>query len=131
MTMTANNDSETTRIEMSSPTSVAIVAPRASKVEPFDLSKQESQDQEQCCWSTLKPSAKSLRTHNPIRAIVDPIAATIQSGEARGDGKDLISLAVRLFCSVLFARSVGPIALSRLIGSRSNLLHSLFLCTLL
>ena len=39
-------------------------------------------------------SAKSMRTTNPIRAIVDPIAANIQSGEERGDGKDLISLAV-------------------------------------
>jgi hypothetical protein len=39
-------------------------------------------------------SAKSLRTINPIRAIVDPIAKNIQTGAERGDGKDLISLAV-------------------------------------
>lgn len=39
-------------------------------------------------------SAKSLRTTNPIRAIVDPIVANIQGGEERGDGKDLISLAL-------------------------------------
>ena len=39
-------------------------------------------------------SAKSLRTTNPIRAIVDPIVANIKSGNERGDGKDLISLAV-------------------------------------
>mmetsp|Transcript_13610 Transcript_13610/g.29607 ORF Transcript_13610/g.29607 Transcript_13610/m.29607 type:complete len:556 (-) Transcript_13610:148-1815(-) len=40
-------------------------------------------------------SRKSLRTHNPIRAIVDPIMATsIKSGEERGDGKDQISLAL-------------------------------------
>lgn len=40
-------------------------------------------------------SAKSIRTINPIRVIVDPIAKSIQTGEERGDGKDLISLAVR------------------------------------
>lgn len=40
-------------------------------------------------------SQKSLRTINPIRAIVDPIIANgIKSGEERGDGKDHISLAV-------------------------------------
>jgi len=40
-------------------------------------------------------SRKSLRTHNPIRAIVDPIMAnSIKSGEERGDGKDQISLAL-------------------------------------
>jgi hypothetical protein len=39
-------------------------------------------------------SAKSLRTINPIRAIVDPIAKNIQTGTERGDGKDPISLAV-------------------------------------
>lgn len=39
-------------------------------------------------------SAKSIRTVNPIRAIVDPIVKNIQSGEDRGDGKDPISLAV-------------------------------------
>jgi hypothetical protein len=41
-------------------------------------------------------SQKSLRTINPIRAIVDPIVANgIRSGEERGDGKEHISLAVR------------------------------------
>ena len=40
-------------------------------------------------------SSKSLRTHNPIRAIVDPIMAnSIKCGKERGDGKDQISLAV-------------------------------------
>jgi hypothetical protein len=102
VTMSAKMDSETTRIEISSPTSVAIAAPRVSNVEPFDLlSKEENRMR----WGTLKPSAKSLRTVNPIRAIIEPIRQTIQSGQARGDGKDLISLAVRLSCSV--GRSVG------------------------
>lgn len=41
------------------------------------------------------PSQKSLRTHNPIRAIVDPIMAhSMKCGKERGDGKDQISLAV-------------------------------------
>eukprot|EP00985_Skeletonema_marinoi_P007544 scaffold3316_cov94-Skeletonema_marinoi.AAC.27 len=40
-------------------------------------------------------SQKSLRTHNPIRAIVDPIMAhSIKCGKERGDGKDQISLAL-------------------------------------
>lgn len=40
-------------------------------------------------------SKKSLRTHNPIRAIVDPIMAhSVKCGKERGDGKDQISLAV-------------------------------------
>lgn len=41
-------------------------------------------------------SAKSKRTINPIRAIVDPIAKQIQTGKQRDDGKDLISLAVSM-----------------------------------
>ena len=46
-------------------------------------------------WSTCPASAKSVRTINPIRALVDPIVANgIKTGEERGDGKDLISLAV-------------------------------------
>jgi tyrosine aminotransferase len=40
-------------------------------------------------------SQKSQRTHNPIRAIVDPIMAlSVKCGKERGDGKDQISLAV-------------------------------------
>lgn len=40
-------------------------------------------------------SKKSLRTHNPIRAIVDPIMAhSVKCGKERGDGKDQISLAL-------------------------------------
>ncbi len=89
-------NSSTTRSEISSPTSVAIVGPRVGSVESFDLlSKEENRMR----WGTLKPSAKSLRTLNPIRAFMEPIGKTIQSGEARGDGKDLITLAVRLPCS--------------------------------
>ena len=42
-------------------------------------------------------SQKSLRTHNPIRAIVDPIMAhSVKCGKERGDGKDQISLAVSM-----------------------------------
>lgn len=54
--------------------------------EPLRLAKTD--------WRVLRPSSKSLRTSNPIRAIVDPIVAGIRSGEERGDGKDPISLAV-------------------------------------
>jgi hypothetical protein len=91
--MSPNMNSATTRIEISSsPTSIAIVGPRVSSAESLDvLSKEENR----VGWGTLKASAKSLRTVNPIRAIMEPIGKTIQSGEARGDGKDLISLAVR------------------------------------
>ncbi len=43
-------------------------------------------------------SKKSLRTHNPIRTIVDPImTSSNKDGKGRGDGKDQISLAVRNF----------------------------------
>ena len=95
--MSAKNNSATIRSEISSPTSVAIVGPRVSSVESLDmLSKEEDHKG----WGTLKASAKSLRTVNPIRAIMEPIGKTIQSGEARGDGKDLITLAVRLSCLV-------------------------------
>jgi hypothetical protein len=46
-------------------------------------------------------SQKSLRTHNPIRAIVDPIVAnSVKCGKERGDGKDQISLAVSFFHSI-------------------------------
>lgn len=94
-------DKETTRTEISSPTCVAIVGPRVTSVESLDLlSKEDNRTR----WGTLKPSAKCLRTVNPIRAIMEPISKTIQSGEARGDGKDVISLAVRL---TLFVRSIG------------------------
>ncbi|KAL9186669.1 hypothetical protein ACHAXT_005907 [Thalassiosira profunda] len=49
---------------------------------------------EEKAW-TAPASRKSLRTHNPIRALVDPImASSIESGKERGDGKDQISLAL-------------------------------------
>jgi hypothetical protein len=86
-------NSATARLEISSPTSVAIVGPRDSSVESLDLLSKNRTG-----WGTLKASAKSLRTVNPIRAIMEPIGETIQSGEARGDGKDLITLAVRFSC---------------------------------
>jgi hypothetical protein len=47
-------------------------------------------------WLSCTASQKSLRTQNPIRAIVDPIMKHIQSGIDRGDGKNHISLAVRM-----------------------------------
>jgi len=66
-------------------------ASRSSSTENgFDATSQES------AW-VAPPSKKSLRTHNPIRAIVDPIMAnSIKCGKERGDGKDQISLAVSI-----------------------------------
>ena len=46
-------------------------------------------------WTTRKASSKSIRTLNPIRAIVDPIVRSVLSGNEREDGKSHISLAVR------------------------------------
>ncbi|KAL7530503.1 hypothetical protein ACHAXR_003530, partial [Thalassiosira sp. AJA248-18] len=52
------------------------------------------QDDASIAW-VAPASQKSLRTHNPIRAIVDPImSSSIKSGVERGDGKDQISLAL-------------------------------------
>ncbi|KAG7349195.1 tyrosine/nicotianamine aminotransferase [Nitzschia inconspicua] len=46
-------------------------------------------------WARPCPaSQKSIRTQNPIRAIVDPIVKSMQSGLEREDGKDHISLAL-------------------------------------
>ena len=56
----------------------------------------DANSQEESAW-VAPPSKKSLRTHNPIRAIVDPImASSIKCGKERGDGKDQISLAVSI-----------------------------------
>jgi len=63
----------------------------------FDDDNEQQQKLSSKPWGVCRASAKALRTQNPIRAIVDPIVATIQSGEERGDGKDLISLAVSRF----------------------------------
>ena len=90
-------------ISAASPVSVVPVdAPPNKDVDDISLldssvvtgsSDEHSLDREQEPW-VCPASAKSLRTTNPIRAIVDPIVANIQTGEQRGDGKDLISLAV-------------------------------------
>jgi hypothetical protein len=118
------NSSETTRIEIPSPTSVAVVAPLANKVESFDLL---SKEENHTSWGTLKPSAKSLRTVNPIRALIDPIGRTIQSGEARGDGKDPISLAV---CRVrLVGVNALPFASIPRIHSQCSFLNYLYIHT--
>ena len=80
-----------------SPTSVAQIAPIA--VQPITLTPTRQQPLScSSCWS-CPASEKCMKTTNPIRAIVDPIAKTIQSGYKREDGKDHISLAVRFFFS--------------------------------
>jgi hypothetical protein len=92
----SDNDNARRMIDSSkSPTSVLTETdPRL--VEPLELPGAKLKE-----WRVLPASVKSRRTVNPIRAIVDPIAANIQSGEARGDGKDHISLAVRSVAMLL------------------------------
>jgi len=82
----------------SSPTSVvaAQMLQEDAVIEPIVLNDWEADDSsggDVEGW-ICPASKKSMRTINPIRAIVDPIAKNIQTGEQRGDGKDLISLAV-------------------------------------
>jgi hypothetical protein len=59
-------------------------------------------------WQVLPPSAKSIRTLNPIRAIVDPIVANIMTGEERGDGKNHISLGVSVCIAGMYCRMLIP-----------------------
>jgi len=66
-----------------SPASV-IHAPPTEELPPIDVAAEP--------W-TCPASEKSLRTTNPIRAIVDPIVASTL-GQERSDGKNHISLAV-------------------------------------
>jgi hypothetical protein len=83
---------------ISSPTSVAHDAPHHVVVEPIVSLLGQPQQQDDAAW-IFPASLKSIRTINPIRAIVDPIAKNIQSGSQRGDGKEHISLAVSTCCS--------------------------------
>ncbi|CAB9509207.1 Bifunctional aspartate aminotransferase and glutamate/aspartate-prephenate aminotransferase [Seminavis robusta] len=71
---------------------VSVVPVEAPKEEPLELSLLAEVEKNQP-W-ICPASAKSIRTVNPIRAIVDPIVANMKTGEERGDGKDLISLAL-------------------------------------
>jgi hypothetical protein len=79
---------------LSSPISVVPDDGGPIVVEPMALNPQQSEPPSNNDSWLCPASAKSLRTINPIRAIVDPIAKNIQTGAERGDGKDLISLAV-------------------------------------
>ena len=87
---------------ISSPTSVvaAQVLKDDAVIEPIALTEWSSQQPTPEGTTTIMDkwicpaSEKSIRTVNPIRAIVDPITKNIQTGEQRGDGNDLISLAV-------------------------------------
>ena len=60
----------------------------------FELQELTNNNDASSKWNQVPASAKSQRTLNPIRAIVDPIVRNIQTGEQRGDGKGPISLAV-------------------------------------
>lgn len=94
----ATEDCNNTIVLSASPTSVTAgqMAPERVVVEPLELSPKRPSDTTTSIksWRILSPSAKSKRSVNPIRSIVDPIVANIQSGEARGDGKNHISLAL-------------------------------------
>eukprot|EP00980_Cylindrotheca_fusiformis_P025775 scaffold14589_cov106-Cylindrotheca_fusiformis.AAC.4 len=81
---------EDTTAYATSPTSVTLVpAPNTTTtLDSMVLTPTSS------TWKKLPASQKSIRTVNPIRAIVDPIARNIKTGEQRGDGKDHISLAL-------------------------------------
>jgi hypothetical protein len=88
----------TTNTDVSSPTSVVPAGAPHDLVEPLQLPPTTDHSLKQAGW-ICPASAKSARTINPIRAIVDPIAKNIKSGIERGDDKDPISLAVRsLWC---------------------------------
>lgn len=112
-TLTTTAATPATRIMSSSPKAVIDVPTSVDQLETLDLNKaiepsyderndegkEEKNDTSTAStalvWSVKPASQKSLRTQNPIRAIVDPIVKNIQSGAQRGDGKDHISLAVR------------------------------------
>ena len=96
-------EEEEVEIMSSSPSTVAILSTTSSNaaggdstaiIPPIVLPKASKG-----LWTVIPASAKANRTTNPIRAIVDPIAANIKSGKERGDGKDHISLAVSCLCS--------------------------------
>jgi hypothetical protein len=83
---------------ISSPDSVMHLSPHHA-VEPFVLTKdnieQQHQQKKRKCDEWVCPaSAKSRRTMNPIRSVIDPITRNIKLGYQRADGKDPISLAV-------------------------------------
>jgi tyrosine aminotransferase len=76
------------------PTSPSSIVPNAGvvEIEPIILPSALVKDADN--WTTLVPSAKSQRTKNPIREIVDPIVASLRAEGERKDGKECISLAV-------------------------------------
>mmetsp|Transcript_40054 Transcript_40054/g.86384 ORF Transcript_40054/g.86384 Transcript_40054/m.86384 type:complete len:675 (-) Transcript_40054:145-2169(-) len=91
--LNANHD-----LDVTSPPSlpVPVALPPATATLPATITTSSNDDNNEASSRWMAPpSAKSLRTHNPIRAIVDPImvANSIKS-ERRIDGKDLISLAL-------------------------------------
>jgi hypothetical protein len=94
----SDNNSDSNVVLGSSPRSV-VVTPTDKDMKELKLTRTQQHHRhhhhkEEKPWPILPASAKSQRTKNPIRAIVDPIAANIKSGVERGDGKDHISLAV-------------------------------------
>lgn len=112
---TASNKKSITMVLISSPTWVG-AHPHHRGMDPITLThksdadelaehQQHQQHQHQhrrpqeslsdaSSWWVCPASDKSVRTSNPIRAIVDPIVANVKLGCQREDGKDPISLAV-------------------------------------
>ena len=86
--MTSKPQNNSTSLFANSPTSV--VQNPDQIVEPIVLDEDEEEEHAWLCPA----SAKSNRTINPIRAIVDSIVADTKLGCQREDGKDPISLAV-------------------------------------
>jgi hypothetical protein len=78
------------------PTSPSSIVPHAGdvEIEQIILPSALVREDDLRNWSTLVPSAKSQRTRNPIREIVDPIVASLRAQGERNDGKECISLAV-------------------------------------
>jgi hypothetical protein len=94
LTMTVTTASASAdNLSFSSPTSVVADTPK-HHVESMQLPSAKRYEKELPTSWVCPASAKSVRTRNPIRAIVDPIVANVKLGHEREDGKDPISLAV-------------------------------------
>ena len=88
------SDVSSSIVVISSPTSVVLdgITDEEDAIEPMCLTSSISSSD----WSKLSPSAKSTRTKNPIREIVDPIVANMQRECNNKCQKKPISLAVSL-----------------------------------
>jgi tyrosine aminotransferase len=72
-------------------------------------------------WPMFPTSEKSLRTHNPIRAILDPILSSVDNGDASSYNKPRISLAVRI--QLHFLQRMQVCRFSHFVGRSILCLH--------